>query len=76
MPLKATPLKSEAVKPETVKVETVKAETKEGQGYKDKEDEKLSMKHGKIASKDIKTTKGRRDDAGFEKTETPSAPPA
>jgi hypothetical protein len=55
------------------KSKIVKAETKEGQGYKDKEDEKLSMKHGKIASKDIKTTKGRRDDAGFEKTETKEA---
>jgi hypothetical protein len=58
---------------EGVKSKVVKAETKEGQGYKDKEDEKLSMKHGKIASKDIKTTKGRRDDAGFEKTETKEA---
>ena len=55
------------------KSKIVKAETKEGQGYKDKEDERLSMKHGKIASKDIKTTKGRRDDAGFEKTETKEA---
>ena len=58
---------------EGVKSKVVKAETKEGQGYKDKEDERLSMKHGKIASKDIKTTKGRRDDAGFEKTETKEA---
>ena len=56
------------------KSKIVKAETKEGQGYKDKEDEKLSMKHGKIASlKDIKTTKGRRDDADFEKSETKEA---
>ena len=53
------------------KSKIVKAETKEGQGYKDKEDERLSMKHGKIASKDI--NKGRRDDAGFEKTETKEA---
>ena len=58
---------------EGVKSKVVKAETKEGQGYKDKEDERLSMKHGKIALKDIKTTKGRRDDAGFEKTETKEA---
>jgi len=55
------------------KSKVVKAETKEGQGYKDKEDERLSMKHGKIASKDIKTTKGRRDDADFEKSETKEA---
>jgi hypothetical protein len=55
------------------KSKIVKAETKEGQGYKDKEDERLSMKHGKIASKDIKTTKGRRDDADFEKSETKEA---
>ena len=55
------------------KSKVVKAETKEGQGYKDKEDERLSMKHGKIASKDLKTTKARRDDAGFEKIETKEA---
>ena len=55
------------------KSKVVKAETKEGQGYKDKEDERLSMKHGKIASKDLKTTKARRDDAGFEKSETKEA---
>ena len=55
------------------KSKVVKAETKEGQGYKDKEDERLSMKHGKIASKDLKTTKARRDDAGFEKRETKEA---
>jgi hypothetical protein len=58
---------------EGVKSKVVKAETKEGQGYKDKEDERLSMKHGKIASKEIKTTKGRRDDADFEKSETKEA---
>jgi hypothetical protein len=52
------------------KSKTVKAETKEGQGYKDKEDERLAMKHGKLASKDLKTTRARRDDAGFEKRET------
>ena len=55
------------------KSKVVKAETKEGQGYKDKEDERLAMKHGKIASKDLKTTKDRRDDAGFEKRETKEA---
>ena len=55
------------------KSKVVKAETKEGQGYKDKEDERLAMKHGKIASKDLKTTKARRDDAGFEKKETKEA---
>jgi len=55
------------------KSKVVKAETKEGQGYKDKEDERLSMKHGKIATKDIKTTKSRRDDADFEKSETKEA---
>jgi predicted nuclease with TOPRIM domain len=31
------------------------------------------MKHGKIASKDLKSTKARRDDAGFEKRETKEA---
>ena len=55
------------------KSKVVKAETKEGQGYKDKEDERLAMKHGKIASKYLKTTKARRDDAGFEKKETKEA---
>jgi hypothetical protein len=55
------------------KSKVVKAETKEGQGYKDKEDERLGMKDGKIASKDLKTTKARRDDAGFEKRETKEA---
>ena len=55
------------------KSKVVKAETKEGQGYKDKEDERLGMKDGKIASKDFKTTKARRDDAGFEKRETKEA---
>jgi hypothetical protein len=55
------------------KSKVVKTETKEGQGYKDKEDERLAMKHGKIASKDLKTTKARRDDAGFEKAETKEA---
>ena len=55
------------------KSKVVKAETKEGQGYDDKEDERLAMKHGKIGSKDLKTTKARRDDAGFEKRETKEA---
>jgi len=55
------------------KSKIVKAETKEGQGYKDKEDERLAMKHGKMASKDLKSTKARRDDAGFEKRETKEA---
>jgi len=50
-----------------------KRETKEGQGYDDKEDERLAMKHGKMASKDLKTTKARRDDADFEKRETKEA---
>lgn len=50
-----------------------KFEFKEGQGYKDKEDEKLSMKRGKMGSKDLKTTKARRDDADFEKRETKEA---
>ena len=55
------------------KSKVVKAETKEGQGYDDKEDERLAMKHGKMASKDLKTTKARRDDADFEKRETKEA---
>ena len=37
------------------------------QGYKDREDEREAGKHGKIGSKDLNTTKARRDDAGFEK---------
>ena len=55
------------------KSKIVKAETKEGQGYEDKEDERLAMNHGKIASKNLKSTKARRDDAGFEKAETKEA---
>jgi hypothetical protein len=39
---------------------------KKKQGYNDREDEKEAMKHGKIAGKDLKTTKARRDDAQFE----------
>jgi len=50
-----------------------KVETKEGQGYDDREDEKLSMKHGKIADKKLNSTKSRRDDAKFEKEETKEA---
>jgi hypothetical protein len=36
------------------------------QGYDDREDERLSMEHGKISSKDLKSTHSRRDDAQFE----------
>ena len=41
------------------------------QGYDDREDERLAMKHGKTAEKDLvgkksKKEKSRRDDAGFE----------
>lgn len=57
-----------------------KFEFKEGQGYDDKEDEKLGMKKGKTSSKDLKGShskkeKSRRDDAGFEtrKKETKEA---
>ena len=39
---------------------------KKKQGYDDREDEREAMKHGKIAGKDLKTTKARRDDAQFE----------
>jgi hypothetical protein len=41
-------------------------EGKKKQGYDDREDEREAMKHGKIAKKDLKTTKARRDDAHFE----------
>ena len=41
-------------------------EAKKEQGYDDREDEREAMKHGKIAKKDLKTTKARRDDAHFE----------
>jgi len=47
--------------------EEVEINERKKQGYDDREDEKLGMKHGKIGSKDLKTTKARRDDAGFEK---------
>ena len=36
------------------------------QGYDDREDERLSMEHGKISSKDLDSTHARRDDARFE----------
>jgi hypothetical protein len=41
-------------------------EAKKKQGYDAREDEREGMKHGKIAGKDLKTTKARRDDAHFE----------
>lgn len=44
----------------------VKGEFKEGQGYDDREDERLGMKHGKLSTKDLKSMKSRRDDADFE----------
>jgi len=47
--------------------EEVEINERKKQGYDDRKDEKLGMKHGKIGSKDLKTTKARRDDAGFEK---------
>ena len=36
------------------------------QGYDDREDERLSMEHGKMSMKDLHTTHARRDDARFE----------
>jgi hypothetical protein len=45
-------------------------EVKEGQGYDDKEDERLGMKHGKIAKKDLDSERARRDDAEFETRES------
>jgi hypothetical protein len=36
------------------------------QGYDDREDERLSMEHGKMSSKDLNSTHARRDDAQFE----------
>jgi hypothetical protein len=65
--------KFEYKKGENMEGKAKKVEAKEGQGYKDKEDEKLSMKHGKIASKKLDSTKSRRDDAKFEKEETKEA---
>jgi hypothetical protein len=41
-------------------------EMAEGQGYDDREDERLAMKHGKMADKDLDSMKARRDDADFE----------
>ena len=38
----------------------------ETQGYDDREDERLAMEYGKMASKDLNTTHARRDDARFE----------
>jgi len=65
--------KFEYKKGENMEGKAKKVETKEGQGYDDREDEKLSMKHGKIASKKLDSTKSRRDDAKFEKKETKEA---
>ena len=44
-------------------------EMEEGEGYDDREDERLGMKHGKMSSKDLKSMKSRRDDARFENRE-------
>lgn len=44
-------------------------EMAEGQGYDDKEDERLGMKHGKMSMKDLGSEKARRDDAEFETRE-------
>jgi len=52
--------------PKTMGTGKAKFEFKEGQGYDDKEDEKEGMKHGKLANKDLKSAKARRDDAHFE----------
>jgi hypothetical protein len=52
--------------PKTMGTGKAKFEFKEGQGYDDREDEREGMKHGKIAKKDLKSTKSRRDDAHFE----------
>jgi hypothetical protein len=65
--------KFEYKKGENMEGKAKKVEAKEGQGYDDREDEKLSMKHGKIASKKLDSTKSRRDDAKFEKEETKEA---
>ena len=50
--------------------EEMDEEVKEGQGYDDKEDERLGMKHGKIAKKDLDSERARRDDAEFETRES------
>jgi uncharacterized protein with PIN domain len=52
--------------PKTMGTGKAKFEFKEGQGYDDKEDEREAMKHGKLAKKDLKSAKARRDDAHFE----------
>jgi len=65
--------KFEYKKGENMEGKAKKVEAKEGQGYDDREDEKLSMKHGKMASKKLDSTKSRRDDAKFEKEETKEA---
>ena len=65
--------KFEYKKGENMEGKAKKVEAKEGQGYDDREDEKLSMKHGKMASKKLDSTKSRRDDAKFEKRETKEA---
>ena len=44
-------------------------EMEEGQGYDDREDERLGMRRGKLSSKDLKSMKARRDDAKFEDRE-------
>jgi len=44
----------------------ISEEIEEGQGYDDREDEREGMKHGKMANKDLKSMKSRRDDAHFE----------
>jgi predicted nucleic acid-binding Zn-ribbon protein len=36
------------------------------QGYDDREDERLAMKYGRMGSKDLDSTRSRRDDARFE----------
>lgn len=36
------------------------------QGYDDREDERLAMEYGRIGSKDLDSTRSRRDDARFE----------
>lgn len=36
------------------------------QGYDDREDERLAMKYGRMKSKDLDSTRSRRDDARFE----------
>jgi hypothetical protein len=44
----------------------ISEEIEEGQGYDDREDEREGMMHGKMANKDLKSMKSRRDDAHFE----------